>query len=152
MAQGDGALYNSWKEYIMEGIMDLATGGDTIQTTLHHGYSPNIDTHALFGNTGVQSTEYAAGAGYTTGGQTLAGQDVSQNNAQDRSVYDGTDEEWTALGTLTPAIPSHAIHWDDTPVSPTADPLIAYFELGTTPTNGSGYKLTFDSDGIILLT
>jgi len=58
---------------------------------------------------------------------------------------------WTALGPLSPATPSHAIVWDDTPTSP-ADPLISYFVLGTTATNGGDYTLQFGANGILLLT
>lgn len=151
MAEGDGLIYNSFKEDVMEGIMDLATSGDTIQTTLHTAYTPDIDAHVIWGTAGVSSTEYGTADGYTAGGQVLAGQDVTQNDTDDRGEYDGTDETWSSLGALTPATPSDAIHWDNTPAGP-VDPLIASWELGVTATNGGDYTLQWGANGLILLT
>lgn len=151
MAQGDGFIYNNFKEQVMEGVFNLASGGHTLKITLHTGYTPNIDTHTVWADTGVSSTEYTTASGYTAGGKTLTTQDVTQDNTNDRGVFDADDVTWTSLGPLSPATPSHAILWDDTPTSP-ADPLIAYWELGTTATNGGNYSLAFGASGIILLT
>lgn len=151
MAEGDGAIYNNFKEQVMEGIFNLASGGDTIKATLHTSYTPNIDTHTVWADTGVSSTEYGTGSGYTAGGKTLASQDVTQDNTNDRGVFDAADLTWASLGALSPATPGHCIIWDDTPTSP-ADPLICYFELGSTATNGGDYTLQFGANGIILLT
>ena len=76
---------------------------------------------------------------------------MTQDNTNDRGVFDAADVTWTALGPLSPATPSHVILWDDTPTSP-ADPLIAYWELGTTATNGGDYTIQWGANGIILLT
>lgn len=151
MAQGDGAIYNNFKEQVMEGVFNLASGGHTLKITLHTGYTPDIDTHTVWADTGVSSTEYTTANGYTAGGKTLGSQDVTQDNTNDRGVFDGADVTWTSLGPLSPATPSHVILWDDTPTSP-ADPLIAYWELGTTATNGGDYTLAWGANGIILLT
>ena len=151
MAEGDGLIYNAFKEDVMSLVHDLDVSGHTIQTTLHTAYTPNIDTHQLFADAGVSSTEYGTASGYTAGGQVLAGQAVTQNDAADRGEYDGTDETWTALGALSPATPSHAIHWNNTPATP-LDPLIATWPLGTTATNGGDYTLQWGANGLILLT
>jgi hypothetical protein len=149
MAQGDGAIYNNFKEQVMEGVFNLATGGHQIQVTLHTGYSPNIDTHTVWGDAGVSSTEYGPGVGYASSGVVLTGQDVTQENTPDQGKFDATDATWTSLGPLSPATPSHAIMWDQTA---SGDPLIAYWELGTTATNGGNYTLQWGANGIILLT
>jgi hypothetical protein len=151
MAQGDGFIYNNFKEQVMEGIFNLASGGDTLQVTLHTSYTPDIDAQGVWADTGVSTTEYGSGSGYTAGGETLGSQDVTQDNTNDRGAFDGADVTWTSLGPLSPATPGHVILWDDTPTSP-ADPLIAYWELGTTATNGGDYTLQWGTDGIILLT
>jgi len=151
MAQGNGAIYNNFKEQVMEGVFNLASGGHTLKLTMHTGYTPNIDSHALWADSGVSSTEYGTASGYTAGGKTLGTQDVTQDNTNDRGVFDAADVTWTALGPLSPATPSHVILWDDTPTSP-ADPLIAYWELGTTATNGGDYTIQWGANGIILLT
>jgi hypothetical protein len=151
MAEGDGAIYNNFNELVMEGTYNLASGGDTLKLTLHTAYTPDIDTHLLWGTAGVSSTEYGTASGYTAGGKTLTSQDVTQDNTNDRGVFDAADVTWTSLGALSPATPSHTILWDDTPTSP-ADPLIAYWVLGTTATNGGNYTIQWGTNGIILLT
>jgi hypothetical protein len=147
MAEGDGAIYNNFKERVMEGVFNLATGGDTLQLTLHTGYTPNVDTHDEWAD--VSATEYGTASGYTAGGKVVAGQDVTQDDPNNRGVFDATDVVWTTLGPLSPATPSHCILWDNTPAG---DPLICYWELGTTATNGGDYTIQFGALGIILLT
>lgn len=147
MAEGDGFIYNNFKEQVLLGKYILGTGGDTIRFTLHTGYTPNIDTHQVFAD--VSATEYTTASGYTANGKVLANQTVTQDNTNDRAAFDGDDITWTSLGALSPATPSHVICWDDTT---TGDLLIAYWVLGTTATNGGNYTLQFASAGIILLT
>lgn len=147
MAQGDGTLYNDFKEQVLKAIHDFSA--DTIKLTLHTSYTPNIDTHQVWAD--VSATEYGTASGYTAGGKTLASVAVSQNNTSDRGEVDATDVTWTSLGPLSPATPSHAILWNDTPTSP-ADPLIGYWELGTTATNGGNYTLQFGANGFLWIT
>jgi hypothetical protein len=142
MAEGDITLYNAWKEDILKGVHNLASGGHTIKVTLHTGYTPNIDSHQVWAD--VSATEYSTASGYTAGGITLASQTVTQDNTGDRGLFDAADVNWTSLGPLSPNTPSHAIIWNDTPTSP-ADPLICYVELGTTPTNGGDYGITWST-------
>lgn len=153
MAEGDIVVYNDFKEQILTGTHNLASGGNTIKITLHTGYTPDIDAHQVWLDTGVSSTEYGTASGYTAGGKTLATQTVTQDNTNDRALWDAADVTWTALGALSPATPSHAIIWNDTPTSP-ADPLICYIVLGTTATNGGDYTIAFSSSpaAIISLT
>jgi len=153
MAEGDGAIYNNFKEVLMNGVFNLASGGHTIKSTLHTGYTPNIDAaHSVWADTGVSSTEYGTASGYTAGGKTLGSQATSEDDTDNEGVFDAADVLWTALGALSPATPSHTIIWNDTPTTPQADPLICYFELGTTATNGGDYTLQFGAEGIINLT
>jgi hypothetical protein len=64
--------------------------------------------------------------------------------------FDANDPAaWTSLGPLSPATPSHAILWDDTVAG---DPLVCYFVLGTTATNGGNYTLSFNAAGILTIT
>ena len=147
MAEGDGALYNNFKEQVMEGEFDLASGADTIKVILVSGHSTDIDSHTQY--TDVSGDEYGAGSGYTVGGETLSNQDTTQDNSNDRGKFDADNLTWSSLGPLSPATPSHAIMYDSTHGS---DLLIAYWELGTTPTNGGDYTLQWNSDGIILLS
>jgi hypothetical protein len=147
MAEGDGAIYNNFKEQVMEGVFNLASGEDTLQIILVSGHTPDIDAHDEYAD--VSGDEYGTGDGYTAGGETLTGQDVTQDNANDRGIFDADDVTWSSLGALAPATPSHCILYDDTPAG---DPLICYWELGSTATNGGDYTLQFNAVGIITLS
>lgn len=150
MAEGDPVAYNRFKLDLLNGVHNLANGGHTVKLTLHTSYTPDIDTHTAWATAGVSSTEYGTSGGYTAGGKTLANQATAQDNTNNRGTFDADDVTWTSL-TLSPATPSHAIMWNDTPTSP-ADPLMAYWELGATATNGGDYTLAWATAGIMLLT
>jgi len=147
MAEGDGVVYNAFKENLLKKVFDFAN--DTFKITLHTGYTPNIDTHDAWAD--VSATEYTTANGYTAGGKTLASLAVTLDTSNDRAEFDAADVTWTALGPLSPATPGHAILWDDTPSSP-ADPLVGYWALGTTATNGGDYTLQFGADGLLHIT
>ncbi len=147
MAEGDGAIYNNFKETVMMEMFNLSNAADVIKLTLHTAYTPDIDVHDQWAD--VSATEYGTASGYTAGGKTLANQAVSQDDANDRGKFDADNVTWTSLGALSPATPSHAILWDDTAAG---DELMCYWELGTTATNGGDYTLAFGATGIILLT
>jgi len=144
MAEGDPVAYNSFKKGLLDGTFDLVN--DTLKLTLHTGYTPDIDSHTQRSH--VSATEYSTADGYTANGKTISGGVNSQDNSNDRGKFDATDVTWTALGALTPATPSHAILWDDTAAN---DELIAYWELGSTATNGGDYTIQWSSNGIILV-
>ncbi len=153
MAEGDGVLYNGFKRYLMEGVFNLDAAGDVLQLTLHTAYTPDVDAHVLWADAGVSSTEYGTADGYTAGGKVVGSQVVTQDDSNDRGVFDAADVTWTALGPLTPATPSDCILWDNTPATP-LDPLIAYWELDVTATNGGDYTIQWSTapSAIILLT
>ncbi len=147
MAEGDGALYNNFKEQLMEGVFNLASGGHTLKLTLHTGYTPDIDAHTVWAD--VSATEYGTGSGYTAGGATLANQDTTQDNTNDRGKFDADDVTWSSLGALSPSTPSHLILRNSTA---SGEPLIGYWEVGTTATNSGDYNIAFNATGISLLT
>ncbi len=147
MAEGDGFIYNNFKETVMEEMFNLSTGADAIHLTLHTGYTPDIDAHDQRAD--VVATEYGTANGYTANGKVLANQDTTQDDANDRGKFDADNPTWSSLGALSPATPSHAILWDNTAAG---DELICYWVLGTTATNGGDYTLAFGATGIILLT
>ena len=145
MAQGNGAIYYTFKELVMEGTYDLSSGGDAIHTILVGSYVPDLSGHTQYGH--VSGSEYNTGDGYTAGGEVLAGQDVTLTDST--GTFDATDETWTSLGPLTPTHPSYAIMYDQTA---TDDPLIAYWEVSGTAPNGANWTLQFGTSGIILLS
>jgi len=147
MPEGDIVVYNDLKEQLFKKIHDFLN--DAITVTLHSGYTPDIDTHQVWAD--VSATEYSTGSGYTAGGQTLSNPSVTQDNTNDRALFDADDVTWTSLGPLTPATPSHAIMWNNTPASP-ADPLIDYILLGTTATNGGNYTVQWSTSPSAILS
>lgn len=143
MAQGNGVIYNNFKEQVMEGEFDLASGADAIKVALvSSGYTPNIDTHTQWSDA---SGSELSGTGYTAGGETLGSQDVTQDNTNDLGKFDGANVTWTGLDAGTPA---YCVMYDDTHAS---DLLLAYWEV-TTASNGGDYTLAWHADGIITLT
>jgi hypothetical protein len=142
MAEGDGTIYNNFKEQILLGELDLGNAADTIKVMLVTGYTPDIDAHASYSDvSGVEES----GTGYVAGGETLANQSVTQDNSNDRAAFDGDNVTWSGLDVGTP---SDAIIYDDTHASKY---LIAYFEI-TTASNGGDYTLAWHANGILLLT
>lgn len=144
MAEGDGLIYNDFKEQVMCGVHDLDTAGNVLKAILVTGYSVDIDTHQVYAD--VSGSE-VTGTGYSAGGETLTGQTVTQDNTNDRGAFDGGNVTWNGLDAGTP---NYAILYNDTPTTP-AKPLIAAWEI-TTASNGGDYTLQWHTDGIILLT
>jgi len=149
MPEGDIVAYNDLKEQLFKKVHDFVN--DTWQLTLHTGYTPDIDTHQVWADTGVSSTEYGTASGYTAGGKVLANKSVTQDNTNDRALWDADDVTWTSLGPLSPATPSHALGWNNTPTSP-ADPLGFYVLLGTKATNGGNYTVQWSSSPSAILS
>lgn len=147
MPEGDIVSYNDLKEQLFKKLHDFVN--DAFKLTLHTGYTPNIDTHQVWAD--VSATEYGSGAGYTAGGATLANKSVTQDNTNDRALFDADDVAFASLGPLTPNTPSHAILKNDTPTSP-ADPLVCYVLLGTTPTNGGNYTVQWSASPSAILS
>lgn len=145
MAQGNGAIYNVMKMNVFDAVYDVTA--DTLKMMLVVAYTPDIDAHLVKGTTGVDSTE-VSDSSYTDGGETLSTVTNTQDNTNDRAALDAVDVTYTALDAGTP---SHCILYDDTPTSP-LDPLMSYWELGTTASNGGDYILVFGANGFILQT
>jgi hypothetical protein len=140
MAEGDGAIYNKFKERLLEGEIDLVD--DTVKVGLVTGHSPDIDAHEDWADV---SGDEESGTGYTAGGETLGSKAVDFDSGTDTATFDGADVTWSGLDVGTP---SHAIMYSDTHAS---DALIAYWEL-TTASNGGDYTLQWNASGIITLT
>lgn len=84
-------------------------------------------------------TEIANGNGYTTGGTAVASTAYSQSGGT--ASLTGTDVVFTASGSMGPA--RYAVLYNDTPTSP-ADPLIGFWDYGSSITLAAGETLTVD--------
>lgn len=136
-------IYNSAKIKLMNGAIDLDT--DTIKVALvTSSYTPNQDSHDFFDDV----TNEVTGTGYTAGGATLASVTVTQDNTNDRGVFDAADTSWTSSSIANIRA---AVVYKSTGVASTS-PLIAYIDLTTDYTTVNGtFQLTWNASGILYL-
>lgn len=142
MAEGDGVIYNDFKQQLMLEGHQLST--DTIKVALFtSSYTPDIDADTTYAGLSNECT----GSGYTAAGEEVTTKAVTIDAANDRAVFDGDDVVWTALGALSPQ-PAWAVAYNVT-----SGRLIAYWEVATL-TNGGDYTLRFSQSpsAIILVT
>lgn len=88
-------------------------------------------------------TEIAAGNGYTAGGTTVGTLTGAQTSGTFKLVA-GTDPVFTATGAV--AAFRYAVMYNDTPTSP-ADPLIGFWDYGSSVSLTNGETFTVDLDG-----
>jgi len=109
--------------------MILMQSGFTFDVDTDHGYSD------------VSASEIANGNGYTTGGVTLSGVAVTEDDSDNRTEVTWNNATWTASGgSIGPA--AGAIIYDDTASSPQADTVIGYIDFGGDITQADGGTLT----------
>ena len=109
---------------------------DTFKIILmQSGFLFNRDTHEGYAN--VSASELATAFGYTAGGATLSGVTVTEDDTNDRSTVTWNNATWTASGGDIGPSPG-AIVYDDTPTTPTADPIIGYIDFGGNQTQSDG--------------
>ena len=136
-------IYNSFKADVSNGLIDLTD--DTIKILLvTSSYTPDIDAHTRRSDV----TNEVVGTGYTAGGNTLAGKSVTQDNTNDRMVFDATNPEWTS-STITARA---AVVYKDTGAAAT-DNLICYLDFTQDESSSSGtFTVNFNAVGILTLT
>lgn len=143
MASG---IYNHFKAAVMQAVHDLDSGGHTIKVGLldnSHAFTAANDAWA-----DVSANE-VSGTGYTTGGEALANQAVSIDDTDNEGVFDGDNVIWSAASITA----YHAVIYNDTPTTPTADPLLCSFDFGGGQTvTAADLELNFNTEGIINLT
>jgi hypothetical protein len=142
MAEGDGFIYNDFKEQILIAGHNLETAAIKV-ALFSASYVPNIDTDTTLAGLSNQ----CSGTGYTAGGQALTGLAVTLDLANNRAVFDASDVTWTGLGPLSPQ-PAWAVLYNST-----TGRLIAYWEIATL-TNGGNFTLQFSTapSAILLLS
>lgn len=126
--------YQDFVEQLGKGVHQLHAAGHTLKVLLSNT-APNVSTHTVKADV----TEISAGNGYTAGGED------SQNDYTESSgtgTLVGTDIVWTASGgSIGPF--RYSILYNDTPTSP-ADPLVAYWDYGSSITLLTGETFTVD--------
>lgn len=137
-------LYTSFATKLLNGGgIDLDT--DTIKMALTtSSYTPNQDTHDFFDDV----TNEVTGTGYTAGGASLASKTVTQDDTNNRAVFDAADVTW-ATSTITAR---YGVIYKSTGTASTS-PLIALIDFGVNVvTVASTFQVTFNVDGILKLS
>jgi len=135
-------IYNSFKKHIMNGGIDLDT--DTIKVALVTAdYTPSQDDHEYFDDI----TNEITGDGYTSGGATLSGISVTQNNTDNTAVVDATDTSWASASFTARG----AVIYKSTGDAETS-PLIKYVDFGANKTVvNDTFVIIWDADGVFTL-
>lgn len=135
-------IYNSFKKKIMDGSIDLDT--DTIKVALvTSSYTPDQDTHDFFDDV----TNEVSGTGYTAGGASLANKTVTQDNTNNKGVFDADDVTWST-STITAR---GAVLYKSTGTAGTS-PLICYIDFGSDKSSAGGnFTIQWNASGILTL-
>ena len=119
MAQGTLALFDEFAESIGDGRIDLDT--DTFMVafvTLQVGGTPTIakddavPTWGAGGSTNLNTSEVAAGGGYTAEGDALAS--VTWSQTAGVATFNAADNVWTSSASGDPATIKTAVIYSDT--------------------------------------
>lgn len=138
--------YGQGAKHLAQGDIDWAA--DTIKVRLlGAGYTFNQDTHEFASSL---TSEVAAGAGYTTGGATLAGKSVTYDAATNRVRLLASDAVWTQGAGQTLSA-TQAVVLKDTGTAGTSV-LLGHIDFGQT-VSGTGDTFTIDwaDDGVLYL-
>lgn len=126
--------FNAFVEYLAEQAFNL--GSDSLKVMLVNS-APSASNSVK-----ADLTEISAGNGYTAGGNAV----TTSSSAQTAGTYKLVlaDSSFTASGgSIGPF--RYVVLYDDTPTSP-ADPLIGYWDYGSSITLASGETFTTDFD------
>lgn len=129
--------FNQFVEDLSSGVHQLQTGTTHVLKVALTNTAP-VATNSVLANI----TQVANGNGYTTGGISVGTITGSQTSGTFKLVG-GTDPVWTASGAGFTA--RYAVLYNDTPTSP-ADPLIGWWDYGSSVTLAAGETLTVDLD------
>lgn len=131
--------FNQFVEDLAAGVHDLTTGSTHVLKAMLTNTAP-VATNAVK----ADITEISAGNGYSAGGASCGTITGAQTSGTFKLVV-GTDPVWTASGgTIGPF--RYVVLYNDTPSSP-ADPLILFWDYGSSITLAAGESFTVDFDG-----
>jgi hypothetical protein len=130
--------YNQFVEDLANKVHDLmgtaGSGADTCKVCLTNA-APNVATHVVR----ADITELSTANGYTSGGSSIA--NVGSRSSGTFTLA-ATDVVFTASGgSIGPF--RYAVIYNDTPTSP-ADPLVAYYDYGSSITLADTETFTVD--------
>ena len=127
--------YENFVQVLANAEVDLFGTDDTVKAAIHTD-APIVATDTTLANlTEITGTGYTAGGDDITNDATRTGDTVTMT---------GVDVVWTAGAADWTATARYVSIYDDTPTTPTADPLIAYWDYGSTFAVGNGETFTLD--------
>lgn len=126
--------FQAFVENVAEKVHNL--GADTLKVMLTN--TAPVATNAVK----ADLTEIGAGNGYTAGGTAATISSSAQASGTYKLVL--ADVVFTASGAVGPF--RYAVLYNDTPTSP-ADPLIGWWDYGSSISLANGETLTVDFDG-----
>lgn len=133
------AKYDNFVQVLMNKEVDLFGTNDTVRAAIH------TDAPVAATDTTLANLTQITGTGYATA-------DI-QNDATRTGgtvTMTATDYTWTATAADWTTTARYVSIYDDTPTTPTADPLIAYWDYGTTFAVGNGETFTLDFGASVL--
>lgn len=135
-------FFNSFKNDLMSGAINLI--GDTIKVMLvTASYVPDIDTDTKRSHV----TNESSGTGYVSGGAALDNKTLTQDDVNDRTVFEADNVEWVSSSINARG----AVLYKSTGAA-ASDPLIAYIDFGETKISTDGqFLITWDANGILVL-
>lgn len=146
---GTVVLFNSFREYVADGTIDLDT--DTFKVML----TTSSQALSASGQTvkADLTNEVANANGYTSGGITLTG--VTWNRSGGTVTFDSDDPLWTASGGSITA--RYCVLYKSGTANAVTNPLVGYALLDSTPadvvaTDGSPLKIILPASGWFTLT
>lgn len=128
--------FNAFVENLCEAVFNFEPAA--------HSFKVMLTNTAPTASNSVKAdlTEISAGNGYTAGGASVTISSSAQTSGTYKAVM--ADVTWTASGgSIGPF--RYVVLYDDTPTSP-ADPLVAYWDYGSSITLASGSSFTTDFD------
>jgi hypothetical protein len=128
------AKFDVFVENLAEKVHNL--GSDSLRAMLVNSPAPTAANSIK-----ADLTEIAAGNGYTAGGATLTISSSAQTGGLYKLVV--ADAVVTASGAVGPF--RYVVIYNDTPTSP-ADPLIVFYDYGSSITLATGETFTMDFD------
>lgn len=125
--------FNQFTKDVIDGVHDFDA----------HVFKVMLTNSAPVAGNSVKAdlTEIAAGNGYTAGGTATT---ISTSTAAGTAKVVGTDVVFTASGGAMAAA-RYAVLYNDTPTTP-ADPLVGWWDYGSSFTSASGETFTVDFD------
>lgn len=131
------ATYNKFNQFtkdLIDGVHDI--DGHSFKVMLTN--TAPVATNTIK----ADLTEISAGNGYSAGGTATT---ITTSTSSGTAKATATDIIFTASGGSIGPL-RYAVLYNDTPTSP-ADPLIAWWDYGSSITLASGESLTVDFDG-----